>query len=438
MKVTLYRGGASKATTVNAPAVVGLRPGYVYYLKLTDIPGYAQPLYPTLEVRGSLTCCKVKPRDFPAALVLSPQDIEAVRAGSYVTKVIVLEKVDSAAPESTTADSPILVQTVVGENPIEQAQELGTPFLIMRLGQRTQSEEELQSKGLFGTLQLPDEKVMAQPQVAPYLPWLCPGLYDPKLGPNPGCLDQCLPDGGESGLRVGYDIDGKLAGLDAADTVAEYVDSKGNRKIAVSNRVCICVPRFVVVRNEVKVQSQDVIAFVAQTQNLSGGMTLKNITPLESHHQNIMLGVLASRLSLSSTLAALGTVAYGQYKGLEMYVNINGPRGVTSTCKTEESELPDGPLCLIKWPDRYAAALGDTLMFTLKYTNQGKQPIRQVVVSDSLVSRYEYVLGSQQSDRLASFTTQPNEAGSLILRWEINEELPPGESGIVRFQVKIR
>ena len=96
------------------------------------------------------------------------------------------------------------------------------------------------------------------------------------------------------------------------------------------------------------------------------------------------------------------------------------------------------PLLLIKWPDRCATQIGDIVTFFLKYTNQGGQPITDVVVSDSLTARLEYVPGSARSDRDSVFTTQPNEAGSLILRWEINGALPPGQNGVVSFQARIR
>ena len=84
------------------------------------------------------------------------------------------------------------------------------------------------------------------------------------------------------------------------------------------------------------------------------------------------------------------------------------------------------------------AQIGDIATFTLKYTNPGGQPINDVVVSDSLTGRLEYVLGTEKSDRDAVFTTQPNEAGSQILRWQVKSPLQPGESGTVTFQVRIR
>ena len=61
-----------------------------------------------------------------------------------------------------------------------------------------------------------------------------------------------------------------------------------------------------------------------------------------------------------------------------------------------------------------------------------------VVVSDSLTGRLEYVSGSAKSDRETIFTMQDNEAGSLVLRWEVAGRLLPRESGIVSFQARVR
>ena len=95
-------------------------------------------------------------------------------------------------------------------------------------------------------------------------------------------------------------------------------------------------------------------------------------------------------------------------------------------------------MLIIKWPDRYGALVGDVVTFTLKYTNSGGRPITNIVVSDSLTTRFEYVPGTAKTDRAAIFTTQPNEAGSQVLRWEIPGSLQPRESGIVTFQVRVR
>ncbi len=76
--------------------------------------------------------------------------------------------------------------------------------------------------------------------------------------------------------------------------------------------------------------------------------------------------------------------------------------------------------------------------FHLKFTNQGGQPIADVVVTDSLTGRLEYVPGSAKTDRETIPTMQQNEAGSLLLRWQIVGRLQPGESGEITFQARIR
>jgi hypothetical protein len=61
-----------------------------------------------------------------------------------------------------------------------------------------------------------------------------------------------------------------------------------------------------------------------------------------------------------------------------------------------------------------------------------------VVVSDSLAARFEYVKGSTKTDRDALFTTQLNEVGSSVLRWEFTAPLQPREHGLISFQVRVR
>jgi len=39
---------------------------------------------------------------------------------------------------------------------------------------------------------------------------------------------------------------------------------------------------------------------------------------------------------------------------------------------------------------------------------------------------------------LPSLSSLPNEAGSLILRWEVSGTLQPGQTGRLRFQAKAR
>jgi uncharacterized repeat protein (TIGR01451 family) len=107
-------------------------------------------------------------------------------------------------------------------------------------------------------------------------------------------------------------------------------------------------------------------------------------------------------------------------------------------CCHEAPCPPDKPLVLIKCADRQSAQVGDVVTFMLKYSNHGGRPISDVAVTDSLTTRLEYVPGSAQSDRAAVFTTQLNEAGSVVLHWEISGRLMPGTNGVVRFKARVR
>jgi uncharacterized repeat protein (TIGR01451 family) len=95
-------------------------------------------------------------------------------------------------------------------------------------------------------------------------------------------------------------------------------------------------------------------------------------------------------------------------------------------------------LLLHKSADKISAQVGDIVIFQLDYRNVGGKPITGIVVSDSLTGRLEYIPGSAKSDRHTTFTTEPNEAGSAILRWAVTGALPPGQSGVVTFQARIR
>jgi uncharacterized repeat protein (TIGR01451 family) len=96
------------------------------------------------------------------------------------------------------------------------------------------------------------------------------------------------------------------------------------------------------------------------------------------------------------------------------------------------------PISLFKWAEPKEAQVGDVVTFYLRYHNHTKQPVESLVVSDSLTGRLEYIPGSARSDREATLTIQPNEAGSVILRWEVSGKLPAGESGVVAFQTRVR
>jgi uncharacterized repeat protein (TIGR01451 family) len=437
MKVTFYRPETGEQT-FTTPFVVGFRPGYIYRMRMNHFPGYPEvfSIYPSLEVRAVL---QLPPGqrgvNFPAPMVLS-DDLDRILAGAVVTRVISLEDPEKAIPVATTPDRPLEFQVLPGRDPIQESHEHGRPFLVFRMGQREFDPREIAEQTVPGTIFLPGDKNLPPPACPPYLTWGCLPLFDPLLGPRT-THEIFVKDGGDIGLRAGYGPDGKLVGLDPTDTVAQYFDNCGRPRVAVSNRVCLLVPRFIHTRGEIAPAGQVALTSPLGTSIVMAQNTILTQVPPLLSQQNVQLGGVLTREQLTMASNRYGSQVVGRVEGSRTYITAQETSSVSAACKPEPCE-PPLPLKLIKWPDLCAAQIGEVITFHLKYINDGGQPINEVIVSDSLSPRLEYISGSAKSDRSMTFTTQPNGAGSQTLRWQLNGPLPPRQYGIVSFQVRIR
>lgn len=499
---TVYQG-ASLGRDLEMPVRLGLRPGYVYRIKLSGFPGRPGLLLcPTIEVRGTLWFNgKLNPADHPAPLNITEDDVARVAAGSVLTKVILLEDPDRAVPEPSTRDRPLELDVSPGTDPMLEARARGRPVLVVHLGERELGDDELVRQSIQGTVLFPGERSLAPPAAPPSIPSIPRVFYDPILGPRIP-LEECLYDGGDSGIPAGIDAEGRAGGVDPSDTVAAFTDSGGRRHLAVSNRVCVCVPRFLVLRNEVQLGRIENVTGPGQASALAIQSGIRVRQPAYEAGQAEELAGLRARERASATTTtvrvdrlvrldvlsaaqmdigpatALGTdrvrllsagerlrltrqaelaraltqpaagpksaeqvmagpAVVGIVGGIKVIAEAVQPRDLTVSCE-RDIRLPDRPLLLHKWADRQSAQIGDVVTFYLKYSNLGGRPISDVAISDSLTGRLEYVAGSASSDHDAVFTTQANEAGSALLHWEIRGPLAPGDSGVVRFQARVR
>jgi uncharacterized repeat protein (TIGR01451 family) len=501
LHATFYQG--QHIRSFEAPVAVGMRPGYFYRLRLSNLPGHPDlSIFPTVEVRGSLKLSpKLNSANYPAPVILTEADIESVVAGNLICKVIYLENPDHAVPALIPPAMPMELNLPPGSNAVVEAQERGRLMLIVRIGGRLLvSDDELCRSTVPGTILFPGEKVLMPPAQPPCFLADCRPFYDPRLGPKPPD-EECLNDGGDHGLRAGFDGNGHLAGVEPEDTVAEYTDSTGRRHITHSNCVCLCVPRFAVLRCETpliryegvqavndmrKIQYQrlfDVLMPPLQTQQYEqlrgargrerpsinegivatigvthfevlkasevplgpiallgtkAALTLSEFERARLVKQLELARELSNRESLRGLESVTVTSVVGRTEAGARIVEAVAETRDLTVCCNEMPCPPDKPLVLIKCADRTSAQIGDVVTFILKYSNHGGQPIADVAVTDSLTTRLEYVPGSAQTDRPAVFTTQQNEAGSLVLRWEIIGRLMPGTNGVVRFQARIR
>jgi uncharacterized repeat protein (TIGR01451 family) len=502
LQATFYQG-QPRGRAFDAPVVVGMRPGYFYRIQLSHLsrhPGVS--IYPTLEVRGSLNLPpRMNAAAYPAPVVLTDADIESVLAGNLISKVVYLEHPDRAMPTTTPLDQPIENDLPPGHDLLAEARDRGRPMLILRMGGRLLvSDEELTHSSVAGTILHPGEKVMMPAAHPPCVLQDCRPFHDPRLGPKPP-EEECLHDGGDQGIRAGYDVNGRLGGVEPEDTVAEYTDSFGHRHVTHSNRVCLCVPRYAVLRCETPLSRYDSVLAVNDTRrvqfqrafdvlmppllarkyeqlqgargreraSVNEGVTVpgglarlevldavnvelgpialigtRAVQTLTEIQRTLLLKqmefarLLSSRAGVQSAVSVVGTSVVGRIEAGAKIVQAEVETRDLTVCCNETPCPPDRPLVLIKCADRHSAQVGEVVTFILKYSNHGGKPIADIAVTDSLTTRLDYVPGSAQSDRAAVFTTQANEAGSLILRWEVTGRLMPGQSGVVRFQARIR
>jgi uncharacterized repeat protein (TIGR01451 family) len=438
LEVTFHQGTPS-GKSLATPVTVGLRPGYIYRVRLTKLPEHpGLELFPTLEVRGTLQLPpQIRALEHPVPLVFTEDDVTQAIAGSFITKVVYLEDPERALAVATQPDRPLETELRPGEDLLAEARSLGRPMLIIRLGGRTFIPEEMARKSVPGTVLFPGDKALSTPPVPPNLPWACLPLYDPYLGPRPA-EEECLHDGGIAGPAPGFDRQGRLHGLKPSDTVAEYKDSQGRPQLAPSNRVCICAPRFAVLRTMIRpIGYEASVALGSAGTALTESMVLTRLPSLEAR-QSVPPEALSGRKRTSAVENSQATLAFAQLEAGGLVVGRIHQEAIVGALLEKACPPPERPLILCKTVDKPSAQVGDVVTFLLKYTNQGGQPITDVVVSDSLTGRLEYVPESAKTDRQAVLTTQLNEAGSLVLRWQIGGPLLPGQSGLITFQARIR
>lgn len=433
---TFYRGGTT-GETVSLPAVVGFRPGYQYRVALGNLPDRPGVVfYPTFEVRGSIALShRLRPADFPGSIVFRDEDLDKLMAGTLIQRIVVLERPEAAVPLPSGPDSPVEIVIPTGIDPYTEARERGLPLAYVFLGQRSFEPAEMAAP--TGTIYLPGDKTLPPAASPPLFPHACYPLIDPKLGPLHPSDFVSVFDGGDIGVGAGFDAAGRLRGVDPSDTVASYIDSKGSKKIAVSNRVALCIPRYILLKSEFIPNIRATIATPDKVLAQKAPVIAESHFELITRVQKLQLE-LARRTARPSVAANVyATTVLANLKSTRISVSIQVPETLNGA-KIPDLRKEDGPLLICKWPDRPGANIGDTLTFSLKYTNTGQLPMTDVVVVDNLTPRFEYVPGTSKTDRVGVFTFQPNDAGSQLLRWEFTGDLPPGESGLITFQVRIR
>src|SRR3954470_3284468 len=307
--------------------------------------------------------------------------------------------------------------------------------------------------------------------------------YGPLVGPS----DEYLCDGGDYGTPAGVKADHTEVGVEPEDAISHYDAADGRILVTPSNRVCIYAPRFAAVRRVVEAASHEQPVFVNVTMEQTAPMwAAKTLPPMAAKQRHAVaidegqrpanlfrqrqqaggLENLQASMDAYTSLAPYanlqiirtGEVSQAEKarveRAMEAAVKLTGVQAaqVVFGAKIAQAEVgvrqpgivyqtsgPEHPrLRLCKLASTGNALPGEEVEFTLRYDNIGDQTIDDATIVDNLTTRFQYVPGSAKSSVDAEFDTKTNDAGSLILRWELKHPVKPGEGGILRFKVLVR
>jgi uncharacterized repeat protein (TIGR01451 family) len=440
VRVTVFPG-SELSKMYDGSLVVGMRPGYVFRFELTNLPyNPKESLFPEVEIRGVLVPRHgMKYMDYPIPLVFTQADIDQVLRGGLLTKVIYLEDPEKALPAATNPNFPIETPDASATEAIKNANANGRLMAIVRLGNRKPAIQELQTVANSGTMLLPGERYLKAPLLEPrYQYWAVP-FYDPLRGSKIP-TEECFPNGGDKKDILGIGPEEQVNGLNATDVSVDF-SVGGRRRVVTSNMVTICAPRFLIRRVEEFPNVFGSHQIIAANSSREGPVVMKERAAPMTDIEHVKANEYIGRVRPSIYVGKVGTgffigtskpIAIGQVSGVKVEAALVEPEELTASPSL-------GPLTVTKMVDPSGPKQsGDVVTITIRFANTGFRAVSDLVVSDSLSGRLEYIPGSAQTDRAANFSSAENEAGSVLLRWELPGELFPGQAGTIKFKAKVR
>lgn len=306
--------------------------------------------------------------------------------------------------------------------------------------------------------------------------------------PNPQGIDgnEFLCNGGDRLPTARARVGDQIIGVDVEDTVARYTTVRGETHVTPSNRVCVYAPRFGSVR---RVTGADIGAMAIGPHKM-----LHRDTPIGVDHDEPGLAVTGRDLPIRNDLvrgpdamrardrgvpvenvlqpemaqdvlallAGLSIMNRGILIKDDLPIILVGDQAATIWSVDQEVvvavagevaaaitrdqtarelvvyELPNGRLRICKVADRGDALPGEIVTFLLRVDNVGDSPLSDIVLTDSLSARLQYVPESQKNTVNAEFSTSVNEDNSLRMTWKFPEELKVGEGTTIEFKCKVR
>jgi hypothetical protein len=121
----------------SAPIKVGLLIGQVYRMRVMNVALHeGLEVFPTIEVIDRLYPPPDQMWRFPIEIQLTHEDLVLAIEGKFVTRVIYLEDPQLALPVAKDPNAQEWFDVAPGRDPLAQADQLGRPVAILRLGAR--------------------------------------------------------------------------------------------------------------------------------------------------------------------------------------------------------------------------------------------------------------------------------------------------------------
>ncbi|MBS0211031.1 MAG: DUF11 domain-containing protein [Planctomycetes bacterium] len=313
-------------------------------------------------------------------------------------------------------------------------------------------------------------------------PWTPSGLACPWPSEEYVC------DGGDLPPPAEVTKEYEILGINPTDTVAAYESLDGRTLIEPSNRVCIYAPRFGAVRSVARLVSSEQIdlAMGAAMPTRIARYDMLGV-PVDHKQNEKAVNQLAPRMPETYEMRQLTSFAQADLpllglhemvlpfegrhlmgivkleggdeailiqanRAAQAWATIDAPQVMLERSAAEAlvdntkaqivytvKDLRHSPkLCLTKVASTQTANPGDEVHFALRFENTGDQPIGNIAIIDRLSPRLEYIDQSAQASVAAHFETGRNETGALVLRWELEQPLEPGQGGVVTFRCRVR
>jgi uncharacterized repeat protein (TIGR01451 family) len=319
-----------------------------------------------------------------------------------------------------------------------------------------------------------------------------PNAWQPPhkpAGPG-GRADEYLVTGDNIG-KPAYVEDWTVHNFKVGETIAHFDTLDGQVVVEPSNRVHIYAPRFGAIRKVEGLLLEGQITGLVETQSRQASSQNRNVlqtgfTEQETQtryarsqdqlnsidgqrrgagmesaqalggYDNFQVVDSDSMILLQRTFGLGGSVraqldrgavnarAWQGHEGIIVQMNelapmsASGIDGAAVFFQIEDKQSRTSKLRLIKVASKESAQPGEIVEFTLRFDNIGNQLLGNVTILDDLTGRLEFLPGTAVASLKSGFVPKINLGGSLTLRFEILDPLPPGEFGVIQFQCRVR